>query len=1280
MRPTAARLMLSVLIALSAAAGVFGQPSFFSEVTLLPDADILLSPMPVTRSELYRATEAQGLGYLEGNNLAHGALNDGQTFTVLDHLEGVVLPHCAWAQPWAGGSLKVLVLGYTPAAPEVVDFEQRLEGKVYIGLLPMSTAGGFGSPWLSKAQAANFLDYATRLYLKRLRDVRPDVVVLNAGLALPFQNPELRAELEKQLRAGMGLILLMDRDAKGAPLPDLLPVEAGPVKAGQITWTPEGGPHPAWTGVAYRSLPRLNGLAQVTVPGDWQVLATVAGLPYLLATEVGKGRVVVCTARPGGSNNFFPEVIGWSRENWVTPAQEYRWTDDMAGAYLKLCHWAARKDMGLVFTVDTPATADPAKQVPAILQVAATPAGLTCSLAVEVQNERRETVYSVKRQAALQPGQEIALTIPALRCRGRYYVDVVARDAAGKSLGWASNVTDVTAAPGAEFAVDTDVLKPGQPVSGRLNTTGLAPAELPATATVELWNSWGRLIAREERSLTTPEGGFSFRFDLRYCPARVLALAGRVTSGKQTVAYTEKEITIPEFGPAGDWRVGMWMAQYRRIRLQEEILRRCGLEGAVINPFGPAPLVFKNAVWTNMDLHVENAFYPAVGVGTVGGGNTAKDAGNWPGEDKYEKAFTTYTENLGRVLQRYGCRVLSLANESWPAQTLLFDKMKADFQGYLQEKYRGDLAALNAQWGTGFTAWDQVDPPAPAPGTMNFSPQMEVQQFLRQTSARQQRRAVDRYFAIMGASVPWGTTSSGFSIYQAEQGASLYGGSAAYPLNLGHDIWNDATFPFTKVGFEEPEKNYAYHPWRALFNGSSTEWQYLSGGSAAIYGAFNQRGLWVKKYEQEIRDGIGKLLITSELQRDPVALLYEENTEFTDYRPWGLVSLVAGDDPMDQQTYVRLAESSRRSLDAALKDAQIRPRWVSEKMVQAGALKDVKLLFLAANFCLSAETAKAIDQWVQAGGTVVADLLPGAYDERGKWRGQGPLDWVFGFERKGLKIVHYPAEYTVGLLDGVPGFLETFATEWFFVAIHESDLAVTDGQALGHHFTKDQAPAFVLRRHGKGHALYLNYLDTDYIRSRDPRHLRLIRALLEQTGVSVPVRVFEKTGGEPLSNLEITRFRDDQATHICVLGGKGEAALISSAGEGYLYDVRQREFLGKGTQFPISFRADYPRLLSLLPCRIDGVKLSFPAATRGQVVSYQITPILTGPPTSVVYRLDFTDPAGKPREAYRLKVRAPAGRYSGLWQPALNDPPGNWKVTATEIISGKSVTVTVGVK
>ena len=34
---------------------------------------------------------------------------------------------------------------------------------------------------------------------------------------------------------------------------------------------------------------------------------------------------------------------------------------------------------------------------------------------------------------------------------------------------------------------------------------------------------------------------------------------------------------------------------------------------------------------------------------------------------------------------------------------------------------------------------------------------------------------------------------------------------------------------------------------RTLFNGGSTEWQYLSGGSAAIYGALNQRGRWVKK-------------------------------------------------------------------------------------------------------------------------------------------------------------------------------------------------------------------------------------------------------------------------------------------------------------------------------------------------------------------------------------------------------------------------------------------------
>ena len=147
---------MRVILSLCALAGIFlvtaawgplsavrAAPTCFSDVSLLPDSDLPVSPMPVTRADLYEATEAQGLGYLEGDNLAHGALNDGQTFSVLDHLEGAVLPHCTWAQPWAGGAVKVLVLSYTPAAPEIVDLEQRLNGKVYVGLLPLSTAGGF---------------------------------------------------------------------------------------------------------------------------------------------------------------------------------------------------------------------------------------------------------------------------------------------------------------------------------------------------------------------------------------------------------------------------------------------------------------------------------------------------------------------------------------------------------------------------------------------------------------------------------------------------------------------------------------------------------------------------------------------------------------------------------------------------------------------------------------------------------------------------------------------------------------------------------------------------------------------------------------------------------------------------------------------------------------------------------------------------------------------------------------------------------------------------------
>jgi len=65
-------------------------------------------------------------------------------------------------------------------------------------------------------------------------------------------------------------------------------------------------------------------------------------------------------------------------------------------------------------------------------------------------------------------------------------------------------------------------------------------------------------------------------------------------------------------------------------------------------------------------------------------------------------------------------------------------------------------------------------------------------------------------------------------------------------------------------------------------------------------------------------------------------------------------------------------------------------------VIQKGIPKEYKVLILPACLCLSDVEAKRIETFCRDGGTVIADYLPGLWDQHGKGRRGGVLDEMFG--------------------------------------------------------------------------------------------------------------------------------------------------------------------------------------------------------------------------------------------------------------------------------------------
>ncbi|MEI6235471.1 MAG: beta-galactosidase trimerization domain-containing protein [Planctomycetota bacterium] len=184
-------------------------------------------------------------------------------------------------------------------------------------------------------------------------------------------------------------------------------------------------------------------------------------------------------------------------------------------------------------------------------------------------------------------------------------------------------------------------------------------------------------------------------------------------------------------------------------------------------------------------------------------------------------------------------------------------------------------------------------------------------------------------------------------------------------------------------------------------------WYYLAQGNRGEIG-------WVEKWfnadktpkdwiktcaPQFIEAGqkIGPLMSGAEWKHDGVALYYSHASIqlgwIMDAQAHGKTWINRnGDDKLGASHLVR-----RAWLDM-LRDEGIQFNWINYvDVVQNGVPPEYKVLILPATLCLSDIEAKRIREFCANGGTVIADYLPGLWDQHGKGRADGGvLDDLFG--------------------------------------------------------------------------------------------------------------------------------------------------------------------------------------------------------------------------------------------------------------------------------------------
>lgn len=651
-----------------------------------------------------------------------------------------------------------------------------------------------------------------------------------------------------------------------------------------------------------------------------------------------------------------------------------------------------------------------------------------------------------------------------------------------------------------------------------------------------------------------------------------------------------------------------------------------------------------------------------------------------------EPAVTDYVQKIVDNQKHHreaGVFVYSLGDEGVTRGSCTHPACLAAYRRWLQGQY-GTLERLNASWGSTYASFDEVNLLDPkdtmenASQRSNFPRWYDRQAFARANLAQFTGRFGKAYLAMDPLAKTGFEGTGGFGDdYDAICGTNPFYGP--YP-SIGDDIVR-SIYPRDRVrsnwmGYSKTGDALSDAAWRMVMKNMDSVWYWMWSGIGSFWGYVRPTfDYWdatadVTAEMKPVREGLGDLLLRSEMTDSGIAVFYS--------LPSSLASSL--EDTKDFTT----AESAHQTWTQLTYDLGLDFRYVTDGTLAAGALRQggFKALWLPLTQAMGAEQAQAIRQFVEAGGTVLADVRPAVYDEHCKPLERGLLDDVFGIRRsaRGKSL----AGSTVAKIELGGRSVEVDLTSWKL----DPGTQAAGAQVLAQ---VDTTPLVLVNHVGKGQAILLNAAVTlpkpDAPQSDQAR--QLLRALYATAGVKGLVDIAGPDGAPlPLSESRVWRNGDALVFGLwqqmrnawfapksgTVAGAPVRARVVLPAAA-HVYDLRARAYLGEVSQIATELRWGRANVFAAMPFRIGPVAVRLSTATPrpGEPVSVGITVDVPAASKALqaVY-VEVIDPAGSRPLWGRQPVLLSGGKGSIELLPAFNDRPGEWTVQATELFSGQS--------
>ena len=1150
-----------------------------------------------------------------------------------DKLSGkVVTPHIKWAIPYCQGKIKTLVIAPALGQRETIELAQRLSLD-YTALMTHGYNEMYQDPkWLPHSVPAATMDKIVQEKLKTTYDV-----ILIGKVSWKILPDYLQAWIEEQVHSGTGLVYVSSNGSK----------EADSWFAGQKT---PGNESFVTDSVPLQSLPVLQDLDEKTLFGF--------GLS-------GAGRVA---------------KINYGEQRWgtlhsLTPAGAYAdWSlnyDYYHSILAKALLWAARKESDVDIR-EMKSSSDSLTMK--IMNRGAK--GKKVQLELVVRDKDNDIEDRQERQVKLAKGeQEISFQLPMLK-GGLHFLDVWVKKE-GKTLNWKSTSLVTTPACDIEkIALDQDSYHAEDTVNGKIILSRIP--EKGSALVIRLLDHFGRVMAEKQSATLGKEVDFSFA--LKEPLSILLTIEARLSDGKQVISELKKEFPVA-WQKLDDYFFAMWIevCDNHLGDLALKLFRELGVDFDYTRPFTNR---YNKAAKANLGFipYFSKSFFPGPNYGY----NKAMD------QDDLVRVpcFTDpeFREKLKKRLQQdtqlnkvyspyYSLHInggLSPFRCITPLDLCFSPTCQKHFQEYLKKEYQS-LDALNKEWETGFQAWDEVQAMTfiQAKKHGNFAPWADHRMHMEQVFTEIHRFSRDAILelapeAIIGLDEPNVTSSyNGYDWWDLMRELDFcnpYFGKwhwrdDQHELARSFIKKQDAPRGIWFGSYWRAENFNRFIPWQSLFNGMNGVYWWVGIASenssiGALTPDFEPLPYFSQALEEinEIKRGIGKLLINSARAHDKIAIYhapysvhaatidakaqvppekFPEESIITD-------CLSAPDTPTQFGSSYPLYRSQQAFI-TVLEDIGLQYDFIAHEQVESGMLKEgkYKVLIMPYAKALSRKESEEIKAFVQHGGMVIADRLPGVMDEHCKSLPCSSLQEMFSDVGTRLKVNKYGQGNAVCLHD----FLDDYV--------------------------------FSLRMKGQ-----------------EKEKREKIREILELADIKPKLRILDANNCD-LGSTEIIFFKNGEIEYACLLkdyltedNSEKEATVIFPR-EAHIYDVRSNKYHGLSKQAPIKLSGGQAKGFALSPYKVTGLKVSLDKETyrQGDAVSYKLD-ILTNSktPSAHAFRIELVNPENKTVKHYSKNLLAENGSCSATLQLSLNEQQGKWCLKARDVVSGKTAEKTFSIE